>query len=191
VAPPGPPKWLPPPPPLTPYTEIGSEPDEPVESVDLNLVLVKVIENLQASIESSGAAITSDPLPALAGHEGHFIPLFQNLVGNAIKYRSDLPPRIHISVQQADGQYRFTVSDNGIGIDLEYHERIFEVFRRLHGRKIPGTGIGLSICQRVVERYGGRIWVESSAGHGSTFIFTVPRTDLAATHPGTHPGKEN
>src|SRR5207302_1551702 len=156
--------------------EIRSQSDEPVEAVDLDLVLVKVKENLQAAIEGSSGVITSDPLPTLAGYEAHFITLFQNLIANAIKYRSGQPPRIHISVQQADGQYRFAVADNGIGIDPEYHERIFEVFRRLHGKKIPGTGIGLSICQRVVEWYGGRIWVESEAGQGATFLFTLPRT---------------
>jgi hypothetical protein len=161
---------------LLAYTEIGSGPEEPAEAeaVDLNLVIENVKQNLKASIDENGAVITSDPLPTLAAYQGHFVPLFQNLIGNAIKYRSEHPPRIHISVQKTDGQFRFAVADNGMGIEPEYHEKIFEVFKRLHGKKIPGTGVGLSICQRVVERYGGRIWVESQVGRGATFLFTLP-----------------
>ncbi len=142
--------------------------------VDLNAVIENVRQNLKASIDESGAQITSDRLPQLRAYRAHFEPLFQNLIGNAIKYRSAQPLRIHISVQEVEGELRFTVSDNGIGIDPEYHKQIFEVFRRLHGRKIPGTGVGLAICQRVVERYGGRIWVESEAGQGAAFLFTLP-----------------
>ena len=161
---------------LLAYTEINLGPAEPAEAeaVDLNLVIENVRQNLKPSIDESGAVITSDPLPTLAAYPVHFVPLFQNLVGNAIKYRSESPPRIHISVQKTEGQFRFAVADNGIGIDPEYHEKIFEVFKRLHGKTIPGTGVGLAICQRVVERYGGRIWVESQAGQGATFLFTFP-----------------
>jgi signal transduction histidine kinase len=169
---------------LLAYTEIRSRTDEPVEAVDLNCVLEKVRENLKAAIDASGATIISERLPTLPGYEGHFIPLLQNLIGNAIKYRSDQPPVIAISVERAGGEYQFAVVDNGIGIDPEYHERIFEVFRRLHGKKIPGTGIGLSICQRVVERYGGRIWVESREGRGSKFVFTLPRAGAASAASG-------
>ena len=159
---------------LLAYTEIRSRDEEPLEVVDLNVVIENVRQNLKASIDESGAVVTSDRLPLLRVHRAHFQPLFQNLIGNAIKYRSAQPPRIHISVREVDGELRFTVSDNGIGIDPEYHKQIFEVFRRLHGRKIPGTGVGLAICQRVVERYGGRIWVESQAGQGAAFLFTLP-----------------
>ena len=159
---------------LLAYTEIRSHDEEPLEVVDLNVVIANVRQNLKASIDESGAEVTSDRLPLLRVHRAHFEPLFQNLIGNAIKYRSAEPPRIHIAVQEVDGELRFTVSDNGIGIDPEYHKQIFEVFRRLHGRKIPGTGVGLAICQRVVERYGGRIWVESQAGQGAAFLFTLP-----------------
>lgn len=161
---------------LLTYTEIGGQSDQAREAVDLNLVVENVKQNLKASIDESGAVITSDRLPALSAYEGHFIPLFQNLIGNAIKYRSERPPRIHISVQNGNRDLRFAVADNGIGVAPEYHEKIFAVFKRLHGKKIPGTGIGLSICQRVVERYDGRIWVESEAGRGATFIFTLPKT---------------
>jgi light-regulated signal transduction histidine kinase (bacteriophytochrome) len=159
---------------LLAYTEIRSHHEEPLEVVDLNVVIENVRQNLKASIDESGAEVTSDRLPRLRVHRAHFEPLFQNLIGNAIKYRSAEPPRIHIAVQEVDGELRFTVSDNGIGIDPEYHKQIFEVFRRLHSRKIPGTGVGLAICQRVVERYGGRIWVESQAGQGAAFLFTLP-----------------
>ncbi len=159
---------------LLAYTEIRGRDEEPPEVVDLNAVIDDVRQNLKASIDESGAEVTSDHLPLLHVRQAHFQSLFQNLIGNAIKYRSAQPPRIHVSVREVEGELRFSVSDNGIGIDPEYHQQIFEVFRRLHSRKIPGTGVGLAICQRVVERYGGRIWVESRAGQGSAFIFTVP-----------------
>ena len=159
---------------LLAYTEIRSRDEEPLELVDLNAVLEDVRQNLKASIDESGAEVTSERLPVVRAYRAHFQPLFQNLIGNAIKYRSARPPRIHVSVQEKDGELQFSVSDNGIGIEPEYHKQIFEVFRRLHGRKIPGTGVGLAICQRVVERYGGRIWVESQPGVGSTFVFTAP-----------------
>ncbi len=159
---------------LLAYTEIRGRDEEPLEVIDLNVVIDDVRQNLKAAIEESGAVLTSDRLPLLHAHHAHFQSLFQNLIGNAIKYRGQQPPRIHVSAQELDGKMRFAVSDNGIGIDPEYHSQIFEVFRRLHGRKIPGTGVGLAICQRVVERYGGRIWVESRAGQGATFFFTLP-----------------
>jgi light-regulated signal transduction histidine kinase (bacteriophytochrome) len=159
---------------LLAYTEVGAEIDEPVESVDLNGVLTKVLENLKVTIEDSSAAITSDTLPTMNVHGAHLVPLFQNLIENAIKYRSDEAPRVHIAVQPSDDEIRFSVSDNGMGIEPEYHEKIFIAFKRLHGKAIPGTGIGLAICQRVVERYGGKIWVESNPGPGSTFCFTLP-----------------
>jgi hypothetical protein len=163
---------------LLTYSQLGARRDYPVEAVDLNFVLESVKQNLKVAIDESGAVITADRLPTLAASAAHVIPLFQNLIANAIKYRSEQLPRIHISVQETDGQLRFAVTDNGIGIEPEYHERIFEVFKRLHGRKIPGTGVGLAICQRVVERYGGRIWVESQAGQGATFLFTLPDVAL-------------
>jgi PAS domain S-box-containing protein len=161
---------------LLAYTEVGAHRDESTDAVDLNVVLETVRQNLTETIAGSGAEITADELPALKAHQAHFVSLFQNLIGNAIKYRGTERPRIHVGVQPAGGQLRFAVSDNGMGIEQEYHEKIFVAFKRLHGKSIPGTGIGLAICQRVVERYGGRIWVESEPGKGSTFIFTVPQT---------------
>ena len=157
---------------LLAYSEIGGDAEEAMERVDLNSVMETVRQNLRVALEETGAAIVCKKLPVVAGYAGHFVQLFQNLVGNAIKYRSQEPPRIQISCVRLDGLYRVAITDNGMGIDPEYHSKIFGIFKRLHGKKIPGTGIGLAICQRVVERYGGRIWVESQAGHGATFYFT-------------------
>ncbi|HEY3825603.1 MAG TPA: CHASE3 domain-containing protein [Bryobacteraceae bacterium] len=159
---------------LLSYTELNADEREPASSVDLNAVCQSAIQNLLGAIEESGAVITCDSLPVLSGYEAHFIQLLQNLIGNSIKYRSEELPRIHISADQANGDWRFSVTDNGIGIAPEYQSRIFGVFKRLHGKEIPGTGIGLAICQRVVEQNGGRIWVESEAGRGATFYFTLP-----------------
>jgi signal transduction histidine kinase len=162
---------------LLAYTQIGARPDTALEAVDLNLVLDKVQNNLKVSIEKSRAVINADILPTLLAHEAHFIPLFQNLIGNAIKYQSDHePPRVDISFKEIDQHYRFEVLDNGMGIAPEYHKKIFVPFKRLHGKAIPGTGIGLAICHRIVERYGGSIWVESRLGQGSKFIFTLPKS---------------
>ncbi len=159
---------------LLAYTDLAGRPHKWTEAVDLNVVVETVKQNLQASIDESGAVVSNDSLPILSAHASHFIPLFQNLIVNAIKYRSERPPRIHISAQTDDGQLRFAVSDNGIGIDPKHHEQIFDAFKRLHDKDIPGTGIGLAICKRVVERYGGRIWVESRTGEGATFLFILP-----------------
>jgi PAS domain S-box-containing protein len=158
---------------LLSYSEIGGEPIEPIGPVDLNSVLCTVLQNLEVAIQESGASIESERLPVVSGYAGHFVQLFQNLVGNAIKYRADNAPRIRITCRDEGREFQFAVTDNGIGIDPEYHGKIFGVFKRLHGKKIPGTGIGLAICQRVVERYGGRIRVESQVGKGATFFFTL------------------
>ena len=159
---------------LLEYTEIRAGKEDPPQVVDLNLVIEDVRQDLKAAIDESHAVVTSDRLPSLRAQRAHFQPLFQNLIGNAIKYRSACPPRIHVSVGTVDGQLRFAVSDNGMGIEPEYHNQIFGLFKRLHGKKIPGTGVGLAICQRIVERYGGRIWVESQLGQGAAFVFTLP-----------------
>jgi len=164
---------------LLAYSEIRADAEEPRTPIDLESVMQKATQNLKAAIDESGALITHDPLPVVSAYEGHFVSVFQNLIGNAIKYRSALPPRIHISVQESNGSMRFAVVDNGMGIASEHREKIFAPFKRLHGKDIPGTGIGLAICQRVVERCGGRIWVESEVGRGSTFVFTLPVTSLS------------
>ncbi len=164
---------------LLTYAEIGAKFEEPPRPVDLNLVVQKALDNLAIMIAENDAIVKIARLPVLLGFESHFTPLFQNLVGNAIKYRSEEQPRIEISAGRMNGYLQICVSDNGIGIAPEYHAKIFLAFKRLHGKRIPGTGIGLAICQRVVERYGGRIWVESEVGRGANFIFTLPANLLS------------
>ena len=159
---------------LLSYAEAGVDRGDTAECIDLNAVLEKVTETLQPAIEESRAVVTADRLPDVQGQPAHLVQLFENLISNAIKYHGVRSPQIHISAEQLNEGWRFGVSDNGIGIAPEHHQKIFGVFKRLHGQKIPGTGMGLAICQRVVERYGGRIWVESQLHQGSTFYFTLP-----------------
>ena len=160
---------------LLAFAEVGTEMEGEAEVLDLNSVLAKVKQSLLHSVLESGTEIIADPLPTIRGYERHFIAVFQNLISNSIKYRGESHPRIRISVGEAKGMLQFKVTDNGIGIPPEFHEKVFMAFKRLNGRQIPGTGIGLAICQRVVERYGGRIWVQSETGGGTTFLFTLPR----------------
>jgi PAS domain S-box-containing protein len=160
---------------LLSYTRTG-EHQLSATNTDANLDLKAVLENLAAAVVESRAEITSDPLPAVEIDSIHLQQLLQNLIGNAIKYRSDRPLRIHVSAREDKAEWLLSVRDNGIGIDAAYKERIFGIFKRLHTNdKYSGTGIGLAICQRIVERYRGRIWVESEPGSGSTFYFTIPR----------------
>jgi light-regulated signal transduction histidine kinase (bacteriophytochrome) len=159
---------------LLAYTQVGSA-DDPVAPVDANAVVAAALKNLNTNIRDTRAVVTQDPLPQILGHDVHYIQLFQNLISNAIKYRGPREPRIHIGVEERRGEWLFCVQDNGIGIEPEYWNRIFGVFKRLHGREIPGTGIGLAICTKVVERYGGKIWVESKSGEGTRFYFTLPK----------------
>jgi light-regulated signal transduction histidine kinase (bacteriophytochrome) len=126
-------------------------------------------------IEDSGAKVESDPLPEVKADATQLMQVFQNLIGNAIKFRRDEAPLIHIEVEREDGFWRFSVRDNGLGIPAHQFERVFVVFQRLHGPgEYPGTGIGLPLCKKIVERHGGRIWVESQVDVGSTFMFTLP-----------------
>jgi light-regulated signal transduction histidine kinase (bacteriophytochrome) len=144
--------------------------------VDASAVLRHTISSLAEAIRESGAEITYDPLPQVFIGESHLQQIFQNLIANALKYRNQAQPRIHVSASKRGADWCFSVADNGIGIDPKYKEKVFGVFKRLHhDRKYSGTGIGLAICQRVVDRYGGRIWVESEPGKGATFFFTIPR----------------
>ena len=160
---------------LLAYTSVSRSMEQEKESVDLNRALQRALEHLGESIEGTGAEIASSPLPCVEGYETHFVQLFQNLLSNSIKYRSDARPQVVIDAERRGPYWMISVQDNGVGIDPEYHKQIFGVFKRLHSQQIPGTGIGLAICQRVVERNGGQIWVQSAgAGHGSTFYFTAP-----------------
>ena len=151
--------------------------DEPSARVDMGAALDQALLNLRSAIEESRAAVTRDPLPVVTGNAGRLTQVFQNLVGNALKFRrSGEAPAVHLSAVPQRREWLFEVRDNGIGIDPQYLERIFVIFQRLHTRaEYPGTGIGLSICKKVIERHGGRIWVESQPGVGSTFRFTLPR----------------
>jgi signal transduction histidine kinase len=156
------------------YSRVGTK-GRPFEPTDCNTVLGQSLVNLSATIEETRAVITSDDLPTVMADETQVAQLFQNLVSNAVKFRGEDSPRIHISCEQENNQWIFSVSDNGIGIDRAYHERIFAIFQRLHGKsEYPGTGIGLAICKKIVERHGGRMWLESEPGKGSTFFSTIP-----------------
>jgi two-component system, chemotaxis family, sensor kinase Cph1 len=140
-------------------------------------VLKGVLDNLQMAIQESNVVITSDPMPTLIADPTHLGQLFQNLLANALKFQSDRAPQIHIGACQtvSGNEWLFSVADNGIGIAAEDFERIFAIFQRLHTRQeYPGTGIGLAICKKIVDRHGGRIWVESALGQGAIFYFTIP-----------------
>jgi PAS domain S-box-containing protein len=143
--------------------------------IDCNELLQQVLQNLQASIQESHASVTVGRLPAVVADRTGLVQLFQNLIGNAIKFRGNRPIAISVSAEQKDDAWTFTVADNGIGIAPEHKDLIFVIFQRLHTRAdYPGNGIGLAICKRIVEQHGGRIWVESEADQGSTFRFTLP-----------------
>jgi PAS domain S-box-containing protein len=160
---------------LLAYSRVGTR-AKGLEPTDCTAVLDQALANLKVAIEESGAVVTHDPLPTVMADKLQLIQLFQNLIGNAVKFHAEGPPRIHVSAELKGNEWVFSVSDNGIGIDPHYAERIFVIFQRLHTREeYPGTGIGLAICKKIVERRGGRIWVESQPGRGSTFYFTIPR----------------
>lgn len=163
---------------LLEYSRVGTRGNEfdPVECED---VLHEAIANLQFAIDESNAIITYDPLPTVRGDSTQLGQLLQNLIGNAIKFRQDTPPQIHIGVELTENEWIFSVRDNGIGLNPQERDRIFIIFQRLHAREAyPGTGIGLAICKKIVERHGGQIWVDSQVGQGSVFYFTIPRTGV-------------
>jgi len=156
------------------YSRVQTQGD-PLQPTDCQVLVEQVLATLRLALEESDAVITCDPLPTLAADPIQLGQLFQNLIGNALRFRSTQPPRIHIGAQRQKAGWAFSVRDNGIGIDPQYAERIFAIFQRLHAREAyPGTGIGLAICKRIVQRHGGRIWVESEPGKGATFYFTLP-----------------
>jgi signal transduction histidine kinase len=156
--------------------------DEPTPTSDGEEVFGQVLQNLNRSVEESRAAITHDTLPSVPIKAVHLAQLLQNLIGNAIKYKKDGEPvRVHVSANQDSGEWHFSITDNGVGIETQYQAKVFDLFKRLHNPRgeYAGAGMGLAICQRIVERYGGRIWVDSEVGHGATFHFTIP--GLSAT----------
>jgi signal transduction histidine kinase len=149
------------------------------EPTSVETLLGYALDNLKGGIEESGAVVTHDPLPTVMADERQLLHLLQNLLSNAIKFRGQDPPLVHISAEKRDDEWQFSVRDNGIGIDPQYAERIFVIFQRLHtNAEYPGTGIGLSLCKKIVERHGGRIWMESQLGQGATFYFTLPGRDV-------------
>jgi light-regulated signal transduction histidine kinase (bacteriophytochrome) len=159
---------------LLAFSRVGRQ-GAPLAPTDCSAVLDCALENLQIAIEESNATITRDSLPTVMADSTQLLQLLQNLIGNAITYRSDQPPHIHVGVQRRPGDWLISVRDNGIGIEPKHTSEIFTIFKRLHSSdKYPGTGIGLAVCKKIVERHGGRIWVESQPGQGSTFYFTVP-----------------
>jgi len=147
------------------------------EAIDCDAVLEKVLNNLKVSIEECSAEITHNHLPVILGDMHQLIQVFQNLITNAVKFRGDKSPMIQISVQEKGDVWEFAVADNGMGFDSKHADRIFEMFQRLHGRgEIAGSGIGLAVIKKIIERHGGRIWAESAPGEGATFRFTMPRS---------------
>jgi light-regulated signal transduction histidine kinase (bacteriophytochrome) len=159
---------------LLTYSRVGTQ-GKGLFPTDSEAVLAQSVNNLKVTIEENGALVTHDPLPTVTADSSQLEQLLQNLIGNAIKFRGSEPPRIHLSASRNGKGWVFSVRDNGIGIAPEYSKRIFIIFQRLHSRQeYPGTGIGLAICKKIVERHGGHIWVESDAGKGATFRFTLP-----------------
>lgn len=159
---------------LLAYSRVGTR-IAPFEAVDCNLVVQQVIRNLEVAIAESQATITCDPLPVVIGDKTQLTQVFQNLISNAIKFRGAELPQVYIAADRQNREWCFSVRDNGIGIEPEYADRIFVIFQRLHNRtEYPGTGIGLAICKKIVERHGGQIWIQSELGQGATFYFTIP-----------------
>jgi PAS domain S-box-containing protein len=160
---------------LLAYSRVGTHGKE-LKPTDCGSALDKALVNLRGSIQENAAVVTHDPLPTVDADDSQLVQLFQNLIGNAIKFRGTEPPSVHVSAQDDGQAWVFGVADKGIGIEPQYFERIFMVFQRLHGKaEYPGTGIGLAICKKVVDRHGGRIWVESQPGAGSKFCFAIPK----------------
>ena len=173
---------------LLAYIQASSDSGTTLEAVSLESALAEVLLNLAAAIAETGAAISHDPMPAVRVAPVHAQQLFQNMIGNALKYRSTAPPVIHVGARKEGTAWIFSVQDNGIGIAPEHHGRVFELGKRLHtSSEYQGTGIGLAICKKLVERYGGRLWVESELGKGSTFFFSITEQPSAEDRERTAP----
>ena len=160
---------------LLSYSQVGKEEALSLTSLDLNETLSQTLVDMERTIQESQAAIAHDPLPTIVADPSQMAQLFQNLLSNALKFRGEGPPRVHITAEPKNDRWLFAFRDNGIGIEPQYAERVFVIFQRLHTREeYPGTGIGLAICKKIVENHNGRIWLESELGQGSTFYFTLP-----------------
>jgi hypothetical protein len=163
---------------LLSYSQAGRSDRMRAEPTPATAALQWAIMNLGPQIKETGAVITYDPLPTVFADQTQLAHLFQQLLSNSLKFRSQDTPRVHVStVPDGEGKYRFFVRDNGVGVEKQFHERIFGVFKRLHGKDVPGTGIGLSICRKIVEAHRGEISIQSEAGQGATFSFTLPAAD--------------
>ena len=159
---------------------------KPFESTDVESTLDIALLNLKASITENHAVVTHDKLPVVMADGGQLVQLLQNLIGNAIKFHGKEPPRVHVSSHDKRTEYVFSIRDNGIGISPEYYDRLFKIFQRLHTREeYPGSGIGLAVCKRIVERHGGRIWIESQVGKGSIIYFTLNKKGVDKTNEKT------
>lgn len=159
---------------LLAYSRVGTR-GKPPAPTDCRVVVDQVVKDLQAAIEDADAVVTRDELPIVHADATQLSHVFQNLIANAIKFRGEDPPRVHVSAELDGNFWRVAIRDNGIGIEPQYADRVFVIFQRLHAhRTYPGTGIGLAICKKIVERHGGQIWFESEPNAGTTFYFTVP-----------------
>lgn len=160
---------------LLAYSRVGTH-GKPLEPTDCNVVFEEAVNNLLVAVKESKASVTHDPLPTVSADSTQLTQLFQNLIGNAVKFqKKDVPPQVHVSAEYKEKEWVFSVQDNGIGIDPKYFERIFLPFQRLHTvAEYPGSGIGLATCRKIVERHGGRIWVSAEPSKGSVFYFIIP-----------------
>ena len=169
---------------LLAYSRVSRRRPE-LQPTDSEAVLRQSLESLHASVAESSAVITCDRLPTVMADQTRLLQLFQNLLANALKFCRQEAPRVHVSAEQQQNEWIFSVRDNGIGIDPQYSDQIFWIFERLHSRhEYPGTGIGLALCKRIVEQHQGRIWVESKAGEGATFYFTLPAKEPSPAPAG-------
>jgi light-regulated signal transduction histidine kinase (bacteriophytochrome) len=163
---------------LLEFSRVTTRAKEP-KPIDCEFLLNQTLSDLELYIKENKATVSHDPLPQLIADNTQLAQVFQNLIANGIKFHSEKTPKIHIYAERKANEWVFSVQDNGIGIDPQYSEKIFEVFKRLHKKEeYPGTGIGLAVCKKIVERHGGRIWVESELGKGSTFYFTLPNKPI-------------
>jgi light-regulated signal transduction histidine kinase (bacteriophytochrome) len=165
---------------LLDYSRVGSR-KRPFGEVDAGVAAREAMQNLSRAIEESEATVTCGDLPVVTGDHTQIVQLFQNVIANAVKFRGEAHPRVHISARRQSDEWVFSVRDNGIGIDADQRERVFMVFKRLHSQSVyPGTGVGLAIATRIVERHGGRIWIDPASTSGTTFLFTLPPFARAA-----------
>jgi signal transduction histidine kinase len=163
---------------LLDYSRVGRS-EHPLELVEIPAVITQAMANLEASIWEQKARIQFGAMPEVLGDQTQLVQLFQNLIGNAIKFRRDVSPLVHVTAADKNSHWEFAVEDNGIGIAKKHFDRLFHIFQRLQGREYPGTGIGLAICKKIVERHGGQIWLDSVVGQGTTFFFTLPKVVTA------------